>query len=124
MPVAFGAAAKRTIVGATMVISTVAAGHAQSRGVVAGTIMDVQGVPVAGAQISVRGAGTMAISDARGVFQLDHVPVGPSVVRVRRLGFRPESVDVQVPASPDVAMSVTLASIAAALSPVVIRASR
>ena len=114
----------RTVLGAAMVIATVASSHAQTQGVVGGTIVDSVGVPVAGAQISVRGLGTMAISDARGVFRLDHVPVGPSVVRVRRLGFRPESVGVTVPASPNAAVTITLGRIVAALAPVVIRASK
>jgi hypothetical protein len=107
-----------------MVIATVAFAHAQGQGVVAGTITDVQGVPVAGAQISVRGLGTMAITDARGVFRLDRVPVGVSIVRVRRLGFRPDSVDLHVAASPDAAVSFKLTRIVAALSPIVVRASK
>ena len=57
-----------TLIGAAMVISTVAPLRAQALGAVGGTISDAQGVPVAGAQILVRGLGTMAISDARGVF--------------------------------------------------------
>jgi hypothetical protein len=124
MPVALRVTATRTIVGAAMVIATVASLRAQTQGVVGGRITDAEGVPVAGAQVSVRGLGTMAISDARGLFRLDHVPVGQSVLRVRRLGFRPESVDVRVPPSPDAAVSVTLGRIVAALAPVVVRASK
>ena len=124
MPVARGVIATSTVIGAAMVMSTVAPLRAQALGVLGGTITDAQGVPVAGAQISVRGLGTMAISDARGVFRLDRVPVGSSVVRVRRLGFRPESLDVKVPASPDASVSVSLGRIVAALTPVVVRASK
>lgn len=124
MPVAVRGATACTVVGAAMVIATVADASAQSYGVVAGTITDVQGVPVAGAQISVRGLGTMAISDARGVFRLDQVPVGGSTVRARRLGFRPDSVDLTVPASPDASVNFKLTRIVTALSPVVVRASK
>ncbi len=124
MPVAVGRAAARTVVGAAMVMATVAVPRGQAQGVVAGTITDVHGVPIAGAQISVRGLGTMAISDARGAFRLDRVPLGASVVRVRRLGFRADSVDVHVPASPDAAVSLTLTRVVAALSPVIVRASK
>ena len=111
-------------VGATICIATAASLNAQGRGVVAGTVADADGVPIAGAQVSVRGLGTMAISDARGAFRLEKVPVGSSVVRVRRLGFRPDSVDVHIAASPDASVSLTLARIAAALAPVVVRASK
>lgn len=124
MPVAIGGVAARTVVGAAMVIATVAVARAQGQGVVAGTITDAQGTPVAGAQISVRGLGTMAISDAQGTFRLDRVPVGASLVRVRRLGFRPDSTGLLVPASPDAAVSFTLTRVVAPLSPIVVRASK
>lgn len=124
MPVAVGGVAARTVAGAAMVIATVAVARAQGQGVVAGTITDAQGTPIAGAQISVRGLGTMAISDARGTFRLDRVPVGASLVRVRRLGFRPDSADLLVPASPDAAVTFTLSRVVAALSPIVVRASK
>lgn len=124
MPVAVRRAAARTVVGAAMVIATVASARAQPHGAVAGTITDAQGVPIAGAQISVRGLGAMAISDARGDFRLDRIPVGASTVRVRRLGFRPDSIDLQIPASPDAAVRFTLAPVIAALAPVVVRASK
>ncbi len=124
MSVAVERAAARTVVGAAMVIATVAVARGQGQGVVAGTITDVQGTPIAGAQISVRGLGTMAISDARGIFRLDRVPVGALMVRVRRLGFRPDSVDLQVPSSPDAAVTFKLSRVVAALSPVVVRASK
>ncbi len=117
-------AAACTVVGAAMVIATVADAHAQAHGVVAGTITDARGVPVAGAQISVRGLGTMAISDARGSFRLDRIPVGSSIVRVRRLGFVPDSVDVDIPSSPDAAVSFKLAPIVAVLAPVVVRTNK
>jgi hypothetical protein len=124
MSVAVRRAAARTLVGAAMVITAVASARAQAHGVVAGTITDARGVGIAGAQISVRGLGTMAISDARGSFRLDRIPVGSSIVRVRRLGFVPDSVAVNVPSSPDASVSFTLAPIAAVLSPVVVRASK
>ena len=114
----------RALVGAAVLIATAAPLHAQARGTITGTVTDGDGVPIAGAQISVRGLGTMAISDARGVFRLDDVPIGPSIVRVRRLGFRPESLDVQLAPSPDASVRLELARVTAALAPVVVRASK
>ena len=124
MPVAVWRAAARTLVGAAMVLATIGDARAQARGVVVGAITDAQGVPVAGAQISVRGLGAIAISDARGMFRLDHVPLGRAVVRVRRLGFRPDSADLTVPGSPDATVDFKLMRIVAALTPVVVRASK
>jgi hypothetical protein len=114
----------RALVGAAVLIATAAPLHAQSRGTIAGTVTDGDGVPIAGAHISVRGLGTMAISDARGVFRLDDVPIGPSVVRVRRLGFRPDSLDVHLARSADASVRLKLVRVAAALSPVVVRANK
>lgn len=98
--------------------------HAQARGAVGGIVTDASGVPIAGAQISLRGVGSMVISDARGTFKLDDLPVGASVVRVRRLGFRPESLPVSIAPSGAAAVNVKLAAITATLTPVVVRANR
>jgi hypothetical protein len=124
MPAALGFVAARPLPGAMMVALAVTGVRAQSQGVVGGTITDVQGTPVAGAQITVHGMGTMVISDAHGLFRLDRVPVGERVVRVRRLGFRPDSLRVQVASSPDAAITLQLAPIATALAPVIVRGSK
>jgi hypothetical protein len=124
MPAALGVVAVRPLAGAMVVALAVTGAPAQTQGVVGGTITDAQGTPVAGAQITVHGMGTMVISDAHGLFRLDRVPAGERVVRVRRLGFRPESLRVQVASSTDATVTMQLAPIATALAPVVVRGSK
>jgi hypothetical protein len=124
MPAALGVVAVRPLAGAMVVALAVSGAPAQTQGVVGGTITDAQGTPVAGAQITVHGMGTMVISDAHGLFRLDRVPAGERVVRVRRLGFRPESLRVQVASSTDATVTMQLAPIATALAPVVVRGSK
>jgi hypothetical protein len=125
MHVTLRKAPTRVLVGvAAVVIANGAPLSAQRRGAVAGTITDGAGLPIAGAQVSLRGLGAMAISDARGAFKLEGVPPGESVVRVRRLGFRPESLAVSIVPSGAAAVNVKLAAITATLSPVVVRANK
>ena len=101
----------------------VAPARAQSRGSVAGTITDLVGIPIAGAQVTLRDRGLMTVSDSRGTFKFDGVTPGSTAVRVRRLGFRPETVTVSIAPSPPAMVSLKLEAIAAALSPVIVRAT-
>jgi TonB family protein len=97
--------------------------RAQSRSSVAGTITDAAGIPIAGAQVTLRDRGLMTISDARGAFKLDGVTPGQTVMRVRRLGFRPETVTVSIAASQPAMVSLKLEPIATQLSPVIVRST-
>jgi Carboxypeptidase regulatory-like domain/TonB-dependent Receptor Plug Domain len=125
MHIASRVVATRALVSAaTVVIAAVAPLRAQRRSAVVGTVTDASGTPIGGAQVSLRGHGSMAISDARGVFRLENASLGASVVRVRRLGFRPESLDVQISASQAAAVRLTLVRVAAELTPVIVRASK
>jgi hypothetical protein len=51
--------------------------RAQSRGSVAGTITDGAGVPIAGAQVTLRDRGRMTISDARGFILINDDAAAP-----------------------------------------------
>jgi hypothetical protein len=65
----------------------------------------------------------MTVSDSRGTFKFDGLAPGPSAVRVRRSGFRPETVIVSIAPSHPAMVSLKLEAIAAALSPVMVRAT-
>ena len=63
---------------------------------VVGTVRDVAGTPVSSADVRVEGTAYAALTDARGSFSLRGVAPGSHRLIVRRLGFRPSVVDVQV----------------------------
>jgi hypothetical protein len=114
----------RVLFNAALLLAAASTLRSQGRGAIAGTVRDSGDVPLAGAHVSLRGLSKVAVSDARGRFRLEGVPFGSSLVRVRRLGFRPESIAVEVSTSSDARVSVRLARTAEALAPVIVRASK
>ena len=76
--------------------TAVAAQGAAQTGSVAGKVTDDKGAPVAGAQVGIQGTTMGAQTSATGDYQLARVPVGAQTVRVRMLGFRPDSASVTV----------------------------
>lgn len=63
---------------------------------VVGTVRDVAGTPVSSVDVRVEGTAYAALTDTRGTFSLRGVSPGSHRLIVRRLGFRPSAVDVQV----------------------------
>ena len=63
---------------------------------VVGTVRDVTGVPVSSVDVRIEGTAYAALTDSRGSFSLRGVAPGAHRLIVRRLGFRPSAVDVQV----------------------------
>lgn len=82
-----------------------------------------------GAHVSLTSAGSPTatrmdgLTDAAGAFRFDHVPTGAAQLVVRRLGFRPESLTVEVPQLAGGAVVVQLERVAAPLAPVLVRAT-
>jgi iron complex outermembrane recepter protein len=73
----------------------VAQGAAQT-GSIAGKVTDDKGGVIAGAQVGIPGTTIGAQSGATGDYVLARVPVGTQLVRVRMVGFRPDSASVTV----------------------------
>lgn len=93
-----------------------------AQGRISGSVRDSTGVGIAGAQIAAVGTELRVESDAAGRFLFGKVPNGPTTLYVRRLGFAPVSIGVDVRSDSTVAVTVTVAEIARALTPVVVRA--
>ncbi|HZE09831.1 MAG TPA: carboxypeptidase regulatory-like domain-containing protein [Gemmatimonadaceae bacterium] len=68
----------------------------EARGAITGTVGDSSGTPLSGAEVTLSAPGGHSVTDAAGEFRLSGVPVGIIEVRVRRLGFRPESTSISV----------------------------
>ncbi len=77
-------------------------------GSVAGKVTDDKGAAVAGAQVGILGTTIGSQTSATGDYVLARVPVGTRLVRVRMVGFRPDSASVTVAADQRVSQDFTL----------------
>jgi len=98
--------------------------NGQVLGNITGTVTDTAGVPLLGTEVSVDGAQVRAFTDDQGVFHLGGVPYGARTLSVRRLGFAPAQVSVQVAEGGDATVAVRLKLLATTLPPVVVRPTR
>jgi hypothetical protein len=53
--------------------------------------------PIVGAEVTLMPRGVHAVTDAAGEFRFDAVPAGYVMIHVRRIGFEPDSLGVQLP---------------------------
>jgi hypothetical protein len=89
-------------------------------GGIKGTVRDSVGLGIAGVEITLAGSTFRAETDEKGVFQLARVPAGPLELRFRRLGYKPDTVELMVLAGKTIPLDVTLARVALDLAPVVV----
>jgi Outer membrane receptor for ferrienterochelin and colicins len=78
-------------------------------GQVVGVVLDQSSAqPVEGALVLIQGGNLAAATDRRGHFIIRGVPPGPVAVRAQRLGFRPATQAVRVPANDSVSVRFQL----------------
>jgi TonB family protein len=87
------------------------------------TVRDSTGIGIAGAELIAVGGPQKVTSDEQGVFHVVGLIAGRSTFRIRRLGFRPESVVVDVQPGSREAREVVLQRVAQTLAPVVVQGS-
>ena len=87
-------------------------------GTLQGKVADSSGTVLVGALLTVDGTGLRTTTTARGRYTLAGVPAGAQVLRVRALGFAPESLQVTVTASVVADVDVVLTRSAYQLAPV------
>jgi hypothetical protein len=87
-------------------------------GIVKGTVVTDRRVPVGGAQIRFGAVTGVAESDESGQFSAGRLSPGPLWLRIRRIGYRPESLLVVVGADRVVDTTVVMTPIAQALAAV------
>ena len=104
--------------------ATTAQEGAVGTGGINGTIRDAAGIPVVGAQISVGGTALVAESDERGEFKLAKAAAGETSIRVRRIGYRPDTARVNVLAGQTVPVEIVLDRVAVELVPLVVYGRR
>ena len=87
-------------------------------GAVQGRIMDASGAVVVGALITVDGSGVRTTSTNRGQYTLGGLDVGRRTIRVRALGYSPDSAYAVVEASKVTALDIALKRAVNQLAPV------
>ena len=85
-------------------------------------MLDSAGSPIAGAQLQVVGLLGRGSTGVDGAFILAGVPTGPRVLRVRRLGFSPDSVQVEITPGGETKVEVRLAALPQQVDAVVVEA--
>lgn len=93
-------------------------------GGISGTVKDSLGYPVVGARVSVAGTQLVVETDDRGQFLLAKASPGETSLRIRRIGFKPDTVRVNVLAGETVPATFTLARLAVELDPLVVYGRR
>ena len=73
---------------------------------ISGRVELADGHPAAGSSIEISGTGKSTIADEKGNFTLDSVPVGTQTIRVRRIGYREESIALDV--APSVSQGIVI----------------
>jgi hypothetical protein len=90
-------------------------------GAISISVRDSLGRSIAGAELSVEGTSVRGVTDERGELRFTAVRGGPATLRVRRLGFQPQTVNVVVDQRVPSTSIVTLAAIPQRLAPIVVK---
>lgn len=85
-----------------------------------GIVRDSMGLGIVGVEVTFPNSSLRAETDEKGEFVLAKVTPGILSMRFRRLGFRPDTVELMILAGKSVPLDVTLARLAVDLAPVVV----
>ena len=89
---------------------------------VVGTVRDTAGAPLEGADVLV--GGRRVTTNAQGAFRVDSLRSGPHVLSIRRVGYQPLRVRIEITGSEPVRGNYVLIRAAVQLPPVVVEARR
>lgn len=92
----------------------------RGRSSISGMVVDSLGLPVDEAEVQIVGAGRTGMTRENGGFVFKGMGVGSYVVRVRKLGFAPNDVKIQLLDGDDRQLVVTIRELDGQLSPVVV----
>ena len=96
----------------------------QTTGKIEGTVTDDKGAPVASAQVTIVGTSFGALTDNKGYYFINNVPVGSHTVRAKFIGYTAAEVPgVRVQGGFTLAVNVKLTPSAVAIGPVTVEAA-
>jgi hypothetical protein len=87
---------------------------------VTGVVRDSAGAPIPEADVSIAAAHILTRSDNSGAFLLTRVSLGPTEISVRRLGYVPQSLQIDVPPTGGDTLIITMAAQALELPGIVV----
>lgn len=93
-------------------------------GGVDGKVRDASGNPIVGAQVTVGGTSLVAESDELGEFKLAKAAAGATSLRVRRIGYKPDTIRVDILAGQTLPVEIVLDRLAVELAPLVVYGRR
>jgi len=108
LPAVLGAALART-------------GSAQETGTVTGTVTRSEGGELSSVSVSVASTGQSTVTGTDGKYTLRRVPAGPQSIVFRWLGYRPATVQVEVPAGGTVTADVAMEAVTISLAEIVVQ---
>lgn len=112
----------RAVSGAILVLSALAVpfrGDAQtSTGSVTGAVRDSLGAGLSMAEVAIAGSRQSAMTDAEGRFRIARVRAGEHALRIRRLGYHPETTTVTVTGGAEASVDIVLTPAPSQLMPV------
>ena len=112
------------VVGATCIAVLLSADNVHAQGSIAGRVISAETKsPVVGAEVTVVGQGTQAMTDSLGKFSLRDVKAGTVFLITRAVGFRPDTARVDVFPDESISRDVTLTGSTTTLGTVVVRDS-
>jgi len=95
-------------------------GTGRSFGTIDGIVSDTNLVPLQAAFVSILGTTIRVGTGPNGRFRITKVPAGQYLVIVKRVGYRPTSAAIEVPATDTVRLSYTLEKVVEELKPVIV----
>jgi iron complex outermembrane recepter protein len=98
----------RALGAAALLLAVLAPAAAAQTGTVSGRVVDERGAGIAGAQVFLVQPPIATQSGSEGNYSLQRVPAGTHTLRVRMLGYRPDSVSVTVEAGGTATQDFTL----------------
>ncbi|MGH7632999.1 MAG: carboxypeptidase-like regulatory domain-containing protein, partial [Gemmatimonadaceae bacterium] len=113
--------AAAALLAATCPPAPLAAQASTPTGAIVATVRDTTHAAIAGAELLLTGSVVHGFTDDEGMVRLAPIGAGPVHLTVRRLGFRPATLDVTVAAGAPTNASVQLVQVAQQLAPVLVR---
>lgn len=95
-----------------------------AQGTLVGTVTDPSETPILSAEVAIEGTRLRSFTDSRGKFTIEGIPSGSSTLTVRRLGFSPVRMPVEISERSGASVVIRMKVVPTTLSPVVVHPER